>query len=53
VANVIYELQQYKQKPYNLTAVSRISMLFSDLPSKNPEELWTISLQREPRERQK
>lgn len=51
MANVILELQQYKQKPYNLTAVSRIALLFTELPHKESEELYQISLIREPRQK--
>ena len=47
--NVILELQQYQQKPYNLQSVSRIASLLTDLPAKDGEELYNISLIREPR----
>ncbi len=50
VSNVILELQQYKQKPYNLTTVSRIASLFAELPHKNTDDLYDLSLQREPRQ---
>jgi hypothetical protein len=49
VASAIRELQQYQQQAYNLLEVPRISALFVNLPTKSDDELYNLSLKREPR----
>ncbi len=49
VACAIRELQQYQQQAYNLLEVPRISALFVNLPTKSDDELYNLSLKREPR----
>lgn len=49
VAGVIREIQQYQRQPYNLQEVPRIAELFRNLPRKSDDELYNLSLKREPR----
>lgn len=47
---VISEISRYQQNPYNLHPVPQIQTLISNLSIKNDEELFELSLQREPRD---
>lgn len=49
VAQGIRELQTFQMQPYNLLEVPRIAALFVELPVKIDEELYQLSLVREPR----
>jgi son of sevenless-like protein len=50
VAEVIKEIQQYQQTPYNLTPVPQIQSFFLNSESMEEPEAFKLSLQIEPRE---
>lgn len=50
VAEVIKEIQQYQQTPYNLTAVQQIQNYLLNSETMDEAESFKLSLQIEPRE---
>jgi len=49
VSEVVSEIQLYQQFPYDLPADQKLLSLFHNLPSSTEEQLYQISLLREPR----
>lgn len=50
VADVIHDIQNYQQKPYNLRRVEPIQQLLANLPTATDHELFDLSLVAEPRQ---
>lgn len=53
VYNVISLIQQYQQKSYNLQPVHQIAQFLTKLPAMDEQELYLLSLKREPRKSQR
>jgi len=49
VYNVISLVQQYQQRAYNLQPVHQITQFLNKLPAMDEQELYHLSLKREPR----
>lgn len=49
VYTVIQEIQQYQQKAYSFELMDGIAFYLTELPNNDEETLYTLSLEREPR----
>eukprot|EP00727_Mastigamoeba_balamuthi_P014357 m51a1_g9546 putative ras guanine nucleotide exchange factor (619) ;mRNA; f:859604-861913 len=49
VYNIISNVLQYQNRPYNLQPVHQIIQFLKRVPTKDEQELYTLSLKREPR----
>eukprot|EP01156_Anaeramoeba_ignava_P022120 Anaeramoba_ignava/c20235_g1_i1.p1 GENE.c20235_g1_i1~~c20235_g1_i1.p1 ORF type:complete len:856 (-),score=272.99 c20235_g1_i1:35-2602(-) len=47
--NIIMEIQKFQQIPYNLTFIFQISVLFEKIELHTDKQLYSLSLEREPR----